>query len=198
MHTLLKPNRSRATLLAGMTLGAWLAAGLLPGAAAAQATPSSAPAAPKAKDFRGFSGVHWPMDFDVRKGHCDRDHITDSPRHSGAIASLGQRRELNRSAAMLVGARLPDLLPSSLGAELDEGDRACMGQILELAASGHWVSWDNGATGIHYEMQPDAGRDGIAGACRAFVLRASGNYHRAKRTAMACESGPGLWQLSGL
>jgi hypothetical protein len=73
-----------------------------------------------------------------------------------------------------------------------------MGQVLELGASGRWVSWDNGATGIHYEMRPDAGRDGIAGACRAFRLKASGNYHRAKRTAMACESGPGLWQLSGL
>ncbi len=73
-----------------------------------------------------------------------------------------------------------------------------MGQVLELGGSGRWVRWDNGATGIHYEMRPDAGRDGIAGACRAFRLKASGNYHHAKRTAMACASGPGLWQLSGL
>jgi len=199
MHTTSKPNRSRVALLTGMALGAWLASGMLPGAtAAAQATASSAPAAPKTGSFRGFSGVRWPLDFDVRKGHCDRERITENPRHSGAMASLGQRRELNRSAAMLVGARLPDLLPTTLVAEVDEGDRACMGQILELGASGRWVSWDNGATGIHYEMRPDAGRDGIAGACRAFFLKASGNYHHAKRTAMACESGPGLWQLSGL
>jgi hypothetical protein len=195
----LQPIGSRAAWLAALALGAWLASGLSPRAiVAAQATASPPPAAPKTGDFRGYSGIHWPTDFDVRKGHCDRERITENPRRSDAIASLGQRRELNRSAAMLVGARLPDLLPSSLGAELDEGDRACMGQVLELGASGRWVSWDNGATGIHYEMQPDAGRDGIAGACRAFFLRASGNYHRAKRTAMACESGPGLWKLSGL
>jgi hypothetical protein len=199
MHTTSMPIGSRAALLAGLALGAWLAPGLLPGAtAAAQATGSSAPATPKTGDFRGYSGVHWPTDFDVRKGQCDRERITDNPRHRDAMASIGQRRELNRTAAMLVGARVPDLLPTKLGAELDESDRACMGQVLELGASGRWVRWDNGATGIHYEMRPDAGRDGIAGACRAFRLKASGNYQHAKRNAMACESGPGLWQLSGL
>jgi hypothetical protein len=200
MHTTSKPSAARAWMFAtGLALGAWLAPGLLPSAtAAAQDTSAPAPAAPKSGDFRGYSGIHWPSDFDVRKGHCDRERITENPQHSGAMASLGQRRELNRSAAMLVGARIPDLLPSSLGAEVDEGDRACMGQVLELGASGRWVSWDNGATGVHYEMRPDAGRDGIAGACRAFRLKASGNYQHAKRKAMACESGPGLWQLSGL
>jgi hypothetical protein len=200
MHTTSTPSAVRAMLLAAaLAFSGCLAVGLLPGATAvAQAPPASAPAAPKSGDFRGYSGVHWPSDFEVRKGHCDRERITENPQRSGAMASLGQRRELNRTAAMLVGARIPDLLPSSLGAELDEGDRACMGQVLELGASGRWVRWDNGATGIHYEMRPDAGRDGIAGSCRAFRLKASGNYQHAKRKAMACESGPGLWQLSGL
>jgi hypothetical protein len=153
---------------------------------------------PPPGDYRGYSGTHWPWDFEVRSGHCDRRHITESPRHSDAIASLGQRRALNRNAAMLVGAHVPDLLPTKFDTEMDEGDRACMGQVLELGASGRWVRWDNGATGMHYEMRPDAGRDGIAGACRAFRLKASGNYQHAKRTAMACEAGPGLWQLSSL
>jgi hypothetical protein len=80
---------------------------------------------------------------------------------------------------------------------MDEGDRACMGQILELGASGSWVRWDSTA-GIHFRMRPDAGRDGITGACRGFKLKASGNYQHATRRAMACETGPGLWQLSGL
>ena len=168
-----------------------------PGRPAPDGTAQDA-AAPPRGDFRGYSGTHWPWDFDIRSGHCDRKRITESPRRSDAIASLGQRRSLNRSAAMLVGAHVPDLLPVKFDAEMDEGDRACMGQVLELGASGHWVRWDNAATGIHYEMRPDAGRDGIAGGCRAFRLKVSGNYQRAKRTAMACESGPGLWQLSGL
>jgi len=192
MHTTLK----RIALLA-LTL--CVAAGVLPGAmAAAPDAQLPATAAPPPGDFRGFSGTHWPSDFDIRTGHCDRKRITATPRRSDAIASLGQRRALNRNAAMLVGAKVSDLLPSSIGAEMDEGDRACMGQVLELGASGHWVKWDNGATGIHYEMRPDAGRDGIAGACRAFRLKVSGNYQHARHTAMACESGPGLWQLSGL
>ena len=190
MHTILKPTLPRAALLAALLV--------LPSWVAAQGAPPSAPPAAKAGDFRGFSGVHWPTDFDVRSGHCDRARITEAPRHSDAMASLGQRRALNRSAAMLVGAHVSDLLPARIGAEVDEGDRACMGQVLELGASGRWVQWDNGATGIHYEMRPDAGRDGIAGACRAFRLKAAGNDQHVKHTALACEAGPGLWQLSGL
>lgn len=148
--------------------------------------------------FRGYSGIHWPSDFQVRSGKCDRKRIMESPRRGDAIASLGERRSLNRNAALLIGARVADLLPSQIGAEMDEGDRACMGQVLELGASGRWVKWDNGATGVHYEMRPDAGRDGIAGACRAFRLKVAGNDGKIKRNALACESGPGLWQLSEL
>jgi hypothetical protein len=175
-----------------------LALGLFAGTVAQAQDAATAAPAPKSGDFRGYSGIHWPSDFAVRSGHCDRSRITAAPRRSDAIASLGERRALNRTAAMLIGARVADLLPSSIGAEVDEGDRACMGQVLELAASGRWVRWDNGATGIHYEMRPEPGRDGIAGSCRAFRLKISGNYQRAKRTALACESGPGLWQLSEL
>lgn len=172
---------------------------LLPIAAAGTAAAAgSAPAAEHARSFRGYSGVRWPSDFEVRAGHCDRKSITESPRHSDAVASLGERRALNRNAALLVGAHVPDLLPSDIGAEVDEGDRACMGEVLELGATGKWVAWDNGTTGVHYRMWPDAGRDGIAGACRVFHLSASGNYSKVKRQALACESGPGLWQLSGL
>jgi len=180
MYTTSKPARSTASWLAGL-----LALTLVP----AQAW---------CGDFRGYSGTHWQSDFDVRSGHCDRKRITESPRRSDAMASLGQRRALNRNAAVLIGARVPDLLPSNLGVELDEGDRACIGEVLELGASGRWVSWDNDATGMHYRMWPDSGRDGIAGTCRGFHLQAAGNDQHVKRSALACESDPGLWQLSDL
>jgi hypothetical protein len=179
MHTNLRPDRSSAWL-AGL-----LALTLLPALA-------------WSGDFRGYSGTHWASDFDVRKGHCDRKRITESPSRSDAMASLGQRRAMNRNAAVLIGAKVPDLLPSNLGVELDEGDQACIGEVLELGASGREVSWDNDATGMHYEMWPDSGRDGIAGTCRGFHLKASGNYQHVTRNALACESGPGLWQLSDL
>jgi hypothetical protein len=195
MHTTSKLTLSRASLLTLLLALTACASHHVPSVAAAGDAPAPLPAP---GDYRGYSGTHWPWDFDVRSGHCDRRHITESPRRSDAIASLGQRQSLHRSAAVLVGAHVEDLLPTSVGTELDEGDRACMGQVLELGASGHWVRWDNSANGIHYEMRPDAGRDGIAGACRAFHLKVSGGYQHAKHRAMACESGPGLWQLSGL
>ncbi len=195
MPTTLLSTLSRASLL---TLALALAACAAPRVFPDSTEEGARAPLPPPGDYRGFSGTHWPWDFDVRSGHCDRRRITQTARRADAMASLGQRLALNRSAAMLVGAKLPDLLPTKLDAEVDEGDRACMGQVLELGASGRWVKWDNAATGLHYEMRPDAGRDGIAGACRSFHLKASGNYQHAKRKAMACESGPGLWQLSGL
>ena len=189
MHMTSKPTRPMLTLRAALVLCAALVAPDL----AAAADP-----VPPAGDFRGYSGVHWPSDFEVRSGHCDRKRITASPRRSDAVASLGQRRSLNRTAALLVGAGVAGLLPSTVGADVDEGDRACMGQVLELGASGRWVRWDNSATGVRYEMRPDAGRDGIGGSCRAFRLKATGNSQRVKQKALACETGPGLWQLSNL
>jgi hypothetical protein len=179
MYTISKPARSNA-LLAGLLMLTLFSAQAWCG------------------DFRGYSGIHWQSDFDVRSGHCDRKRITESPRRSDAMASLGQRQALNRNAAVLIGAKVPDLLPSNLGVELDEGDRACIGEVLELGASDRWVSWDNDATGMHYRMWPDTGRDGIAGTCRGFHLKAAGNYQHVTRDALACESGPGLWQLSDL
>ena len=199
MHTIFQPTRAAVlrALLVASALG--FTATVLPGARAmAQEAAASAPVPARPGNFRGYSGVRWPTDFQVRSGHCDRKSITESPRRGDAIASLGERRAQNRTAALLIGARVSDLLPAQVGAEVDEGDRACMGQVLELGASGRWVKWDNGATGVHYEMRPDAGRDGIAGACRAFRLKAFGNDEKVKRNALACETGPGLWQLSGL
>lgn len=199
MHTTPVSTHAAALRAALVTFALGFFAALLPPAmAVAQDAASSAPAPARPGNFRGYSGIHWPSDFQVRSGHCDRKSITESPRRADAVASLGERRVLNRSAALLVGARVSDLLPSAIGAEVDEGDRACMGQVLELGASGRWVRWDNSATGVRYEMRPDAGRDGIGGACRAFRLKASGNYEKVSRNAMACETGPGLWQLSGL
>jgi hypothetical protein len=199
MHTTSVSTRAAAlrAALATFALG-FVAAVLPPAMAVAQDAASSAPAPARPGNFRGYSGIHWPSDFQVRSGRCDRKSITDSPRRADAVASLGERRSLNRVAALLIGARVSDLLPSEVGAEVDEGDRACMGQVLELGASGRWVTWDNGATGVRYEMRPDAGRDGIAGACRTFRLKATGNYEKVSRNAMACATGPGLWQLSGL
>jgi hypothetical protein len=185
------------SLLTAFALG--FTAALVPGAGArAAAAATSAPPVVQAHTYRGYSGVRWAADFQVRSGHCDRQSIVESPRRGDAIASLGERRALNRNAALLVGARVSDLLPAQVGAEMDEGDRACMGEVLELGASGKWVAWDNGATGVRYRMWPDAGRDGIAGACRVFHLTATGNYSKIKREALACETGPGLWQLSSL
>jgi hypothetical protein len=152
----------------------------------------------KQTGFVGYSGTRWLSDYNVRKGHCDLKAISDTGPRPSPLLDLGAPRPANRAAAVLIGAKTDELVPSSVGGEPDDADRACIGHVLELGKSGKTVSWDNGSTGMHYEVTPDAGRDGIAGACRGFKLKAALNTVHSKRRAMACEKGPGLWQLTGL
>ncbi len=148
-----------------------------------------------ARAYVGYSGIRWPQDFQVMSGHCDRDAISTRTRNRTAFGT--QDRD-NRGAAMLIGATIDDLIGGPLGRELDAGDRACLGHVLEIGKSGRRVVWENALTGVHFEVTPGAPRDEIGGACRTFKLVAEANTGRSKRQATACEKGAGLWQLTRL
>jgi surface antigen len=147
--------------------------------------------------YLGYSGTHWPQDYAIMSGHCDREAIaTFADPHAGVLSSRSPRD--NRAAATLIGASVEDLIGSDLGREIDDADRACLGHVLEIGRSGRRVVWDNAATGVHFEMVPDDGHSQIAGVCRDFKLAARSSSGKSKRHATACQHGPGLWQLSQL
>jgi surface antigen len=166
-------------------------------AAAWAATASAGSARP---DFYvGYSGTHWQQDYDVMSGHCNRQAIGASfAIPAGEMIGPRTAGRDNRAAATLIGASVDGLVAPKIGRELDEGDRACVGHALEIGKPGHRVSWDNAATGVHYDLTPDEGHNEIAGMCRGFKLVAHGSTGHSKRRGTACQKGPGLWQLTSL
>jgi len=151
-------------------------------------------------DYVGYSGAHWPQDFDVSSGRCDRAAI------GGAVLGTGTGVLLthsnvprdNRASATLIGAKVGALVGRKVGEAIDDGDRACLGHALEIGRAGRRVAWDNPVTGVHYEIVPDEGHSDIAGLCRNFKLKARSALGKSKRHGTACERSPGLWQLSTL
>ena len=156
---------------------------------------ADAASAKKHRSYPGYSGIAWPDDFGVMSGHCDREAISTRTRNRTAFGS--EDRD-NRQAGMLIGATIEDLIRGALGRELDSGDRACLGHVLEIGKSGHTVRWDNAASGVHYEVVPHDAHDEVGGSCRTFRILATAGEGRSKRKATACEKGGGLWQLSRL
>ncbi|HTV51678.1 MAG TPA: RT0821/Lpp0805 family surface protein [Steroidobacteraceae bacterium] len=143
--------------------------------------------------YPGVSGIRWTQDFGIHKGHCDRAAIST---RTVNYTLLGAEDRDNRGAAMLIGATIDDLVAGKLGYDLDGGDRACLGEVLEIGRAGRRVMWDNLATGVHYEVTPAREHEEIGGLCRRFKLLAVANTGKSKRHATACEKGAGLWQLS--
>jgi surface antigen len=173
------------TFIAAALAGAWAVASL---------AGSSHP-----EFYVGYSGTRWQQDYDVMSGRCNRQAIGASfAIPAGEMIGPRTAGRDNRDAATLIGAAMDTLVAPKVGRELDEGDRACVGHALEIGKPGRRVSWDNAATGVHYDLTPDEGRNEIAGVCRDFKLVAHATGGRSKRRGTACEKGPGLWQLSNL
>ena len=166
---------------------ALLAGALLAACASHGSKPKPAP------HYDGYSGIRWTQDFGVVHGHCDR--VSISTRTVNRTV-LGTEDRDNRGAAMLIGSTIEDLVAGKLGYDLDAGDRACLGEVMEIGKSGRRVSWDNLTTGVHYEVTPQDPHVEIGGLCRHFKLRAVADTGKSKRTATACDKGAGLWQLS--
>ena len=150
----------------------------------------AAAAGPKPGDFRGFSGVHWPSTSTCERGTATAQRITENPRRGDAIASLGQRRALNRTAAMLVGAHLPDLLPARRARNWTRATGPAWARCWS------WAPAALGALGQWRDRHPLRNAAGCRPgwhrrrAAARFRIKASGNDKHVKRTAMACEAGP--------
>ena len=124
-------------------------------------------------------------------GSCNRDAM-ESALDDGVMTVAGKH------GAVVIPVDLEFADVPGFDHNMDNGDRACLGQALELAPIAHSVSWTNPDTGFRYQVTSFIGFivDGRE-RCRGFVLRATDDAHYTNALgASACTDGDGVWRLS--
>jgi surface antigen len=147
---------------------------------------------------RGYAGRQWPQDYGIYSGHCNRDAVGAvlGGVVGGAIGStIGHGSD--QAVAILVGGVLGAVVGHEIGRSMDERDRACFGHSLELADTGHSVSWVNVSTGVTYVVTPMGGGFNSGDPCRTFRMRAANGGRSETTEGRACRSGSGTWQIAG-
>ena len=105
------------------------------------------------------------------------------------------------------------VIGSKIGAEIDNGDRGCMGHALELAGERKPVKWTNNRTGVAYVLTPTRNFGDPKNPCREFTTvaipggkekghegkgKGKGKGARAGEASIkgvACRKGTGEWEF---
>lgn len=133
----------------------------------------SAHAASDVRTFMGYTGSEWSTDFGVTRGRCDRKAVQQ------ALADPGTATPGASPVAVLAGV------------DLEDADRACAGQALELARNRRTVTWSAGSRKHSLSTGADAVAKGMP--CRPFVLHSGGRTTR----GLACQAQRGVWEYAG-
>jgi surface antigen len=147
--------------------------------------------------YVGYSGREYDRDYGIVRGRCNREEVGAvlGGVVGGVVGNRVADRE-DRTVATILGAAVGALLGAKIGRDMDDRDRACVGQALELGASGRRVAWTNESTGMRYELVPAGGaRDG-GPACREFTLVSLAGSERRESRGLACQERPGVWDLA--
>ncbi|UCE30490.1 MAG: glycine zipper 2TM domain-containing protein [Burkholderiales bacterium] len=197
------PCRGRIAALSRRLL-ALLVAASLPCLALAR-PPEHAPAhgwrakqgkAHQARVYVGYSGRHWERDYGVLAGTCLwRDVGTVVGAAAGAAVGAQVGAGQGRALAVFVGSVLGAAIGNRVGADLDGGDRGCLGHALELAVAGQPVRWTNRATGVAYTVVPL--QDPDRGTCRRFELERRHDGASERTREVACRDATGAWRIGG-
>lgn len=152
-------------------------------------------AGPRAGDAGGGPSAR-DGDFGIPDGTCNRKVI--GAILGGAIggvigAQIGDGA--SRRIAVLVGAAAGTLIGSHIGRQMDEADRACVGEALEKAGDNRTVAWASGDGSTTYRVKPLARNPDTDPACRMFELQASTVAESSTSKAQACRDPDGSWRV---
>lgn len=144
--------------------------------------------------YHGYYGDDWDSDYGiVRSGRCDTDAVLGvAGAITGAVIGNSTASPGNRGIATIIGAIAGGIIGSAVGDSIDDGDRACMGQTLELTRIGQPVVWVNPRSRVSWRVVPlrDVSRD-----CREFEVRRNYRGRLSDRTVVACRRDRGYWEF---
>src|SRR5262245_8747751 len=146
--------------------------------------------------YVGYTGTHWPDDYDITSGRCNREEV-------GAVlggvvgGTIGHEvaKPEDRVVATILGAAVGALVGSKIGRELDDRDHSCIGQSLELAQPGQTVQWRNDQSGVSYVLTPTSAKQVDGRSCRVFKLRSTISGKAQTVTRTGCQVGDGQWEI---
>jgi surface antigen len=146
--------------------------------------------------YRGYYNDDWHNDYGVvRTGRCDTNvWLGAAGAVTGAVIGNRSASPYNQGVATIFGAIAGGIIGSAVGSAIDNGDRACMGQTLELAPIGHPVYWQNPHSRVYWRMVPV--RD-VSPVCREFQVYREFNGHRGGQRIVACRRYRGAWDIRG-
>ena len=146
--------------------------------------------------YRGYGGDRWPRDYGVvARGRCDTDGVmTVFGAVTGGIIGNRASSPANRGVATVFGAIAGGIIGNAIGSAVDDGDRACIGQSLELVPVGRPVVWSNPHSHVEWRMVPlrDVSRD-----CREFDLQRGYDGRYGHERVVACRRDRGNWEFRG-
>jgi len=146
--------------------------------------------------YTGYSGKKWDRDYGVVEGNCNREAVGTvlGAAVGGAVGSqIGKGS--GRQVAIVVGTIAGAVIGAQIGRDLDNADRGCMGQALELAGDNRSVRWSNPDEGTTYFLTPVRSFESAGQPCREFNLKTSYRGRTESGRGRACLRGDGTWEI---
>lgn len=142
--------------------------------------------------YRGYHGDDWDNDYGVvRRGNCDTSAVLGvAGAVTGGIIGNQSASPHNRGVATIFGAVAGGIIGSALGRSIDESDRACIGESLELGRIGSPIDWRNPHSRVAWRVVPL--RD-VSPDCREFDLRRNYYGRYGHERVVACRRDRGDW-----
>ena len=146
--------------------------------------------------YHGYYGDGWDNDYGVvSSGRCNTDAVLGvAGAVTGAVIGNNTAAPGNRGVATVIGAIAGGIIGSAIGNSIDDSDRACMGQSLELASIGRPVVWVNPRSRVAWRVVP---LGNVSHECREFAVYRDFRGRHSREHVVACRRDRGYWEFRG-
>jgi surface antigen len=147
--------------------------------------------------YAGYSGRQYEADYGISRGNCNRDEIgAVLGGVAGGVIGAEVGKGDNRPVAIVLGTVVGAVIGAEIGRRMDDRDRSCIGQALELASANQTVTWSNPQERVSYQLTPLGANERRDDGCRTFKLVAHGAFGLSEGRTTACVDEQGIWRPS--